>query len=120
MIAGCLVMLAAANLAVFTLVLLGLFILASGITIPQVAANPLAAALGEPSRSHFRLTLSQTFNSLGTFIRPLLGAHLFLKGVEVKDGAAIAAAARADALAGIDSAIFGSAASSRPLRCSSG
>jgi FHS family L-fucose permease-like MFS transporter len=38
---------------VFTLVLLGLFILASGITVLQVAANPLAAALGDPSRSHF-------------------------------------------------------------------
>jgi MFS transporter, FHS family, L-fucose permease len=104
MIAGCLVMLTAANLAVFTLVLLGLFILASGITILQVAANPLAAALGNPRYSHFRLTLSQTFNSLGTFVGPLLGAHLFLGGVEVKDGAAITETARAEALAGIDSA----------------
>jgi len=104
MIAGCLVMLAAANLAVFTLVLLGLFILASGITILQVAANPLAAALGDPRRSHLRLTLSQTFNSFGTFLGPLLGAHLFLKGVEVKKGEVITDAVRANALAGIDSA----------------
>ncbi|UZK67697.1 MFS transporter [Sphingomonas sp. M1-B02] len=104
MISGCLVMLAAANLALFTLVLLGLFILACGITILQVAANPLAAALGDPRYSHLRLTLSQTFNSFGTFLGPLLGAHLFLKGVEVKDGEAITAAVRADALAGIDAA----------------
>ena len=67
-------------------VLLGLFILASGITILQVAANPLAAALGSPERSHFRLTLSQAFNSLGTFIGPYLGALLFLKGVEIEEG----------------------------------
>ena len=106
MIAGCLVMLAAANLAVFTLVLLGLFILASGITILQVAANPLAAALGDPRHSHLRLTLSQTFNSLGTFIGPLLGAHLFLAGIEVKDGAIVTKEVRASALAGIDSAYF--------------
>ncbi|MCW3838282.1 MFS transporter [Sphingomonas canadensis] len=106
MIAGCLVMLAAANLAVFTLVLAGLFILASGITILQVAANPLAAALGNPRYSHFRLTFSQTFNSLGTFIGPLLGAHLFLAGVEVKPGTEITQAVRANALAGIDSAYF--------------
>ena len=106
MIAGCLVMLVAANLAIFTLVLLGLFILASGITVLQVAANPLAAALGDPSRSHLRLTLSQTFNSLGTFIGPLLGAHLFLKGVEVKQGTVITETVRANALAGIDSAYF--------------
>src|SRR3546814_12186625 len=58
MVGGCLVMLAAANLAVYPLVLLGLFMLASGITVLQVAANPLAAALGDPKRSHFRLTLS--------------------------------------------------------------
>ena len=106
MIAGCLVMLVAANLAVFTLVLLGLFILASGITVLQVAANPLSAALGDPRYSHLRLTLSQTFNSLGTFIGPLLGAHLFLAGVEVKEGTAITEEVRANALAGIDSAYF--------------
>jgi FHS family L-fucose permease-like MFS transporter len=104
MIAGCLVMLVAANLAVFMLVLVGLFILASGITVLQVAANPLAAALGNPKGSHMRLVLSQTFNSFGTFLGPLLGAHLFLAGVEVKDGMAITPEVRAQALAGIDSA----------------
>jgi FHS family L-fucose permease-like MFS transporter len=106
MIGGCLLMLLAANIAIYLLVLLGLFVLASGITILQVAANPLAAALGSSERSHFRLTFSQTFNSLGTFIGPLIGAHLFLKGVEVKEGAVTSASARADALAGIDSAYF--------------
>ncbi|MGN6819820.1 MAG: MFS transporter [Sphingomonas sp.] len=106
MIAGCLLMLLAANIAMFPIVLLGLFVLASGITILQVAANPLSAALGDPKYSHLRLTLSQTFNSFGTFIGPLIGAHLFLKGVEVKSGAVIDAATRAHALAGIDRAYF--------------
>ncbi|MBC9032259.1 MFS transporter [Sphingomonas sp. JC676] len=106
MIAGCLIMLAAANVANYWLVLLGLFVLASGITILQVAANPLAAALGNPSGSHFRLVLSQTFNSVGTFLGPLIGAHLFLKGVEVKSGTVVTSEVRAQALAGIDSAYF--------------
>lgn len=106
MIVGCLVMLAAANLAVYPLVLAGLFVLASGITILQVAANPLAAALGDPKRSHFRLTFSQTFNSFGTFLGPLIGAHLFLEGVEVKPGTVVTDAVRAQALAGIDAAYF--------------
>jgi FHS family L-fucose permease-like MFS transporter len=106
MVAGCLTMLGAANLAIYTLVLVGLFILASGITILQVAANPLAAALGDPKYSHLRLTLSQAFNSLGTFLGPILGAHLFLAGVEVKEGTAVTAEARANALAGIDAAYF--------------
>ena len=103
---ACLIMLGAANLAIYSLVLLGLFVLASGITILQVAANPLAAALGDPKGSHFRLTLSQTFNSFGTFIGPLLGAALFLEGVEVKEGAAITPEVRDAALAGIDRAYF--------------
>lgn len=106
MVAGCLLMLLAANIAIYALVLLGLFVLASGITVLQVAANPLAAALGSPERSHFRLTLSQTFNSLGTFIGPYLGAVLFLKGVEVKDGTAITDEVRDSSLAGIDTAFF--------------
>jgi FHS family L-fucose permease-like MFS transporter len=103
---GCLLMLAAANLVIYNLVLLGLFILASGITILQVAANPLAAALGKPEYSHFRLTFSQTFNSLGTFIGPYLGAVLFLKGIETKQCEATSQAARLTSLAGIDRAYF--------------
>jgi FHS family L-fucose permease-like MFS transporter len=106
MIAGCLLMLAAANFVTYALVLLGLFVLASGITVLQVAANPLAAALGDPKYSHFRLTFSQAFNSLGTFIGPYLGAVLFLKGIETKECAGTSQAARLGSLAGIDSAYF--------------
>ena len=106
MATGCLLMLAAANLVTYNLVLVGLFVLASGITILQVAANPLAAALGKPEYSHFRLTFSQTFNSLGTFIGPYLGAVLFLKGIETKQCEATTQAARLGSLAGIDRAYF--------------
>ena len=69
MVAGCVLMLVAANIAIYELVLLGLFVLASGITILQVAANPLAAALGSPERSHFRLTLARR----STALEPSLG-----------------------------------------------
>ena len=106
MAGACLVMLGAANLAVYPMVLLGLFGLASGITILQVAANPLAASLGDPSGSHFRLTFAQTFNSFGTFIGPIIGGILFLEGVEVKEGVVITPEIRANALAGIDRAYF--------------
>jgi FHS family L-fucose permease-like MFS transporter len=106
MVAGCLIMLIAVRLAFYPLILVGLFVLASGITLLQVAANPLAAALGTPERSHFRLTFSQAFNSFGTFIGPILGAHLFLKGIEIKKGAIVTGAAKATALAGIDRAYF--------------
>jgi MFS transporter, FHS family, L-fucose permease len=106
MIGGCLLMLIAVNIQNYTLVLGGLFVLAGGITALQVAANPLAAALGSPEGSHFRLTFSQAFNSFGTFIGPIIGASLFLKGIEVKPGMEVSDAARTEALAGIDAAYF--------------
>lgn len=106
MIAACLIMLGAANVANYSLVLLGLFVLASGITVLQVAANPLAAALGKPEGSHFRLTLAQTFNSFGTFLGPYLGSVLFLEGLEVKEGTVVTDAVRQGALLGIDRAYF--------------
>jgi hypothetical protein len=99
-------MLLAANIAMYEVLLLGLFVMASGITVLQVAANPLSAALGSPERSHFRLTFSQAFNSLGTVLGPILGAQLFLKGIEVKAGTSVTAAARAGSFAGIDRAFF--------------
>lgn len=58
--------------------LAALFIVAGGITILQVAANPLIALLGTPETSHSRLNLAQAFNSLGTMIGPQIGARLLL------------------------------------------
>lgn len=87
MIAGCLLMPVATAADSYEIVLVALFVIASGITLLQVAANPLAAALGDPKRSHFRLTLSQAFNSLGTVAAPLLGAILLLRGGVFAEGA---------------------------------
>ncbi|HWW12436.1 MAG TPA: glucose/galactose MFS transporter, partial [Brevundimonas sp.] len=61
-------------------VLVALFVIAAGVTLLQVAANPLAASLGPAKSSHFRLVLSQAFNSLGTVVGPLLGATVMLSG----------------------------------------
>ena len=80
MIAGCLIVPVATKVEHYALVLVALFVIAGGITVLQVAANPLAAALGTPERSHLRLTLSQAFNSLGTVIGPYLGSRLMLHG----------------------------------------
>ncbi len=106
MAVGCLVMLVASNLAIYEGVLLGLFVIASGITILQVAANPLAAALGPPERSHFRLTFSQAFNSLGTVLGPLIGAWLFLHGLDTTPGQVLGGGARQSALDAINSAFL--------------
>ena len=106
MVLGCLIIVAGSNVARYEGVLFGLFVIAAGITILQVAANPLAAALGSPEQSHFRLTLSQAFNSLGTVLGPLVGAHLLLRGLETAPGHAMAAQSRRDALGSIDSAFL--------------
>lgn len=102
MIAACFVIRAGADAARYPLVLAGLFVLASGITVLQVAANPLSAVLGPPQLSHFRLNLSQAFNSLGTVLGPLLGAKLLLQGVEIKPGVALDPAIRAGALGAVN------------------
>lgn len=62
--------------------LISLFILASGITLLQVAVNPYVTLLGAPEKSAFRLNLVQAFNSLGTTIAPLIGSVLILESVD--------------------------------------
>ena len=80
MVVGCLLMPVATHVRSYSIVLVALFVIASGITLLQVAANPLSAVLGPPEKSHFRLVLSQAFNSLGTVIGPYLAAHTLLQG----------------------------------------
>ena len=75
---GCLLFLPAASLRWYELFLMAYFILASGMTLLQVAANPYVTVLGDPSKSASRLNLSQAFNSLGTTLAPALGAIFIL------------------------------------------
>jgi MFS transporter, FHS family, L-fucose permease len=91
MIAGCLLMPLATRTNSYWFVLAALFVIAGGITQLQVAANPLAALLGKPQGSHFRLTLSQTFNSLGTVLAPIIGSYVILRGGVFAGAASLAA-----------------------------
>jgi FHS family L-fucose permease-like MFS transporter len=75
---GCLLFYPAASYRVFGIFMLAYFILAGGMTILQVAANPFVAVLGSEDGASSRLNLSQAFNSLGTAIAPALGALLIL------------------------------------------
>ena len=67
----------------YALFLFAFFVLASGITILQVAANPYVTVLGPARTASSRLTLTQAFNSLGTTIGPLLGGMLILSAAAV-------------------------------------
>jgi FHS family L-fucose permease-like MFS transporter len=73
---GCVLFYPAAGLHVYGLFLFALFVLASGITILQVAANPYVTVLGKPETASSRLTMTQAFNALGTTVAPFFGAFL--------------------------------------------
>jgi FHS family L-fucose permease-like MFS transporter len=79
-VGGCLIAWSTTYSHTFVTVLLGLFVAASGITLLQVAANPLIASMGDPKRAHFRLNLSQAFNSMGAFLGGMFGSKFLLHG----------------------------------------
>lgn len=78
MMAGCLLFIPASQTATYALFLFALFVLASGVVIVQVVANPLISLLGKPATVHSRLTFAQAFNSVGTTVFPYFGSILIL------------------------------------------
>lgn len=87
---GCLLFYPAASYRIFGVFMVAYFILAGGITILQVAANPFVAVLGSEEGASSRLNLSQAFNSLGTAIAPAIGALFILSDViKTKDEIAV-------------------------------
>lgn len=89
MVASCLLFYPAARIPSFPFFLAALMILAAGITVLQVAANPYVAVLGRPETASSRLNLTQAFNSLGTTVFPWIGARLIL-GQSVKAASEVA------------------------------
>ena len=75
---GALLFWPAASSGLYWPFLVSLFVLAGGITVLQVASNPLVATLGDPATASSRLTFAQAFNSLGTTVWPYIGARLIL------------------------------------------
>jgi len=102
MMAGCLLFIPASQTAVFPMFLLAYFILATGVVLVQIVANPLISVLGPQRTTHSRLTFAQAFNSLGTTIFPYFGAVLILGGL---------AAVSADQLSGAELAAYRTAES---------
>ena len=78
MACGCLLVVVSTNAGDFWPILAALFVLAGGFTALQVAANPLAADLGTPERTHLRLNFAQAFNSLGVVIGVHFGSLVML------------------------------------------
>lgn len=70
----------AAILLSFPSFLIALFIIASGLTFLETAANPYIMVLGPPENATQRLNFAQSFNGLGAFIAPLIGGYFILSG----------------------------------------
>jgi FHS family L-fucose permease-like MFS transporter len=68
----------AASLPSYDVTLVMLFVIACGIALLQVAANPYVAVVGKPETASSRLNLVQALNSAGTMLAPLFGAYLIL------------------------------------------
>lgn len=78
MIVGCLLFIPASQTATYWLFLAAYFVLAAGVVLVQVVANPLISLLGRPETTSSRLTFAQGFNSLGTTLFPIAGSMLIL------------------------------------------
>jgi len=86
---GCFGFYFAAEAHSYSMFLTALFVLATGVTLLQICANPYVALLGNPTGASSRLNLSQGLNSLGTTIGPLVGVILIFR--IFSDGSATAA-----------------------------
>ncbi|MEG3155288.1 sugar MFS transporter [Sphingomonas sp. RB1R13] len=89
MAAGCLLFIPAASSSLYIAFLGALFVLASGVVIVQVVANPLISMLGPKKTTSSRLTFAQAFNSLGTTVFPLVGATIILGSLATIDPATL-------------------------------
>ena len=93
MIAACLMFVPAAASGIYGTFLVALFLLGGGITLLQVAVNPLILSLGPPETAHSRLTFAQFFNSFGVFLIVSFGAQVILGSSASVDPATLTGAA---------------------------
>ncbi|RLD58580.1 MAG: MFS transporter [Bacteroidetes bacterium] len=89
---GSFIFIPAANMPSFPIFLVGTFILATGVVLLQVAANPYVTALGPDSSASSRLNLTQALNSVATMIAPWLISIAIFKGLEFPQDNMVAAA----------------------------
>jgi FHS family L-fucose permease-like MFS transporter len=82
---GSLLFIPAANTREYVYFLGALFIIASGLTFLETAANPYASLLGPKETATQRLNLSQSFNGLATVLAPLIGGEFILSGNKLTD-----------------------------------
>lgn len=77
---GAFLFIPAANTRIYAFFLTALFVIASGLTFLETAANPYMTVLGEPDGAAQRLNLAQSFNGLAATLAPILGGEFILSG----------------------------------------
>lgn len=80
---GAFLFIPAASTREYSFFLGALFIIATGLTFLETAANPYVSVLGSPETATTRLNLAQSFNGVGAMIAPILGAKFILSGTEL-------------------------------------
>jgi FHS family L-fucose permease-like MFS transporter len=75
----------AAIIREYSIFLAALFIIASGLTFLETAANPYITVLGEPATAVQRLNFAQSFNGLAATLAPFIGGLFILSGNELSD-----------------------------------
>jgi FHS family L-fucose permease-like MFS transporter len=90
---GALLFIPAASLLVYGFFLLALFVMACGQSFLEVAANPYVTVLGPKESAERRLNLSQSFNSVGAVVTPVIGAAFILTNTRYRAGQVAAAEA---------------------------
>ena len=79
---GALLFVPASIMHQYYIFLAALFILAIGVVLLQVAANPYITILGPARTASSRLTLIQAVGSIGTTAAPIFGAHFILSSLQ--------------------------------------
>lgn len=86
---GCMLFFPAVSYQKYGLFLGAFFVLATGVVLLQVAANPFVSVLGPPETASARLTMTQAFNSFGTFVAPFFGSILILSTLNSMNAEAV-------------------------------
>lgn len=82
---GALLFFPAAEVQSYLFFLFALFVIASGLTFLETAANPYITVMGSPEKGAQRLNLAQSFNGLGAAVAPLLGGVFIFSGIELSE-----------------------------------
>ncbi len=80
---GAFLFIPAANSRTFEFFLIALFVIASGLTFLETAANPYMTVLGSPETATQRLNFAQSFNGLASTLAPFIGGHVILSGISL-------------------------------------